>query len=416
MAAPTLIQGVKAPTNLATGREDIEFMKGIAILEPTKNPLLVLSMGMAIYESGTHEFDLFEKRTVPTQTTFASFTSASNATTDYSMVLATGGSQIFAAGDIIRIEETQEMLLCISSTGGVSTETIVVVRDYGYAIESWTSKAAACVAGYHLTKIGNSFKPGHPFPTVISTAEDLRKNYTQQQRTPFGLLDEVYNSRLRGAQEWALEQRRAGLEQNLKFENTFFWGKPCAGTRSKYTAHTSSTTDTPAMTGGINHYIEIFNDSNLMVDETELTMFEFMDYLEAVMDKGGREKIHAGPPAMRTALEKWGITKMNTFAGDKVMGVPVGTWESANGILHFVTADVLKRQAATLYNYTFTIDADNIGIVVGPMGANHLGDLMTYVNNGGIQEHLQEYLGDQGHLFRHMETHGRLRFISVSAS
>jgi hypothetical protein len=413
MAAPTIISGVKAPTDLAAGREDIEYMKGISILEPTRNPLFVFSQGMATYESGTHEFDLFEKRTVPTQTLFASMTSASNATTDTSFVLTTGTAAYFAAGDILRTEETEEQLLVVSSDG---VSTIVVVRNYGYAIEAWTTKAAAMVAGYHLTKIGNSFKPGHPFPDAIGTQEDTRKNYTQNQRTPFALADEVYFSKLRGAQEWDLEARRAALENNVKWNNTFYWGKPCKGTRSLYTAHTDYRTDTPSMAGGINHYIEIFNDSSLMVDETELTLFEYMDFLEASMDKGGREKLHVCPPMFRTGLEKWGITKMNTFASDKVMGVPVQTWDSANGIIHFVTDDCLKRKATTLYNYNFIIDPDNIGMVIGPLGAIHLGPLLKYENLAGVLEHKQEYMGDLSYLFRHLETMARLRFISISAS
>lgn len=381
-------------------------MDGVLLLERWKNPMTLLSKQIAGYQADTVDVHWWEDQLVPYDTQINYGTNYNSSATGFEVDDAT----VFVVGDLVRIVDTDEVVLV--TTMSDSGDWIGVVRDYGQT-EGWTARAAAVNDNYYLHRIGSAYEQGYPIPSIVSTQVTEVKNYCQDIRSAFGFTDIVRDTKQRGEDDAALQERKKAIEHTEKIEMINFFGQPYAGDKGLYSSTTGNTA--PTVAGGINYFLVNENNSNLLKDETDLTMFEFQAYLEHLFDKGSNEKFMFCPPALLTGLEQWGITKMTTYARQKVLGMPITTWDSPHGIVHFVKHDMLKAPASTLYNYCFGLDMDKLGIVTIPNGITKLVSLDLRHSTGETMTK-KEYQTIQCIYLKQPLAHGRLRFKTVSAT
>lgn len=353
---------------MAATREDPFYMKGISVLANWRNPLTLMTQTLQHAVSDTIPVRWWEDQLVPYIT---QLDDSSNMTDTDTEMDVDNFSQV-VVGDLIEVVRTGEVVLVTANSG----THLTIVREYGVA-EGWSTNKAAILNNDYLRILGNISEQGRPVPGAVTTLEVEKINYCGDHRTFYELTNVAMDSRQRGEQDQVLQDRKKAIEHQEAIERINWYAKPYAGDKGAYVAATGNTLPTSA--GGIRHYLEANANTDLLPSQDELTMFEFMDQVEAAfanctVERNTKEKACYCAPKLRTGLEKWGITQQQTFASQKVMGVPVATWDSSFGQIHFITHDLLKAPASTLYNEYYILD----------MGA------LTYVTfNGGMTKRIE---------------------------
>ncbi len=407
--SPTVSTGPRDRTTsyITSDREDTDFETGIALLDPNENPATSVVMDTSKGTVETIDFHWFEDELVPEIDTTNDATVVT-ATTD----IVVDNISRFAVGDIVRVELTGETML-VWGVAVTTAATIDVTRDYGQSSEGWTSLADSIADGSTLRIIGNAFEQGHPLPTIRSTVEVVYTNYCQDFRTPFGISEVSAAAAHRGEQDWPYQRMKAGITHSRKLELSFWWGKPYAGDKGYYSA--SALNKNPGVMGGVDHYIREFSPSDQKKDEDEITSEEFQDFMEWVFQYGSSSKVCYCAPRLRTALDRWGISKLNTFTKDTMYGMDVGTWLSSHGTVIFVTHKMFTKPAATDYYYAFFLDLPEIKYnSYSHIGSTRLRRLKPYEATGETGKK-EEYQSIAGIKFGLAPKHARLRFKTIGA-
>ncbi|MEW6110624.1 MAG: hypothetical protein AB1664_00715 [Thermodesulfobacteriota bacterium] len=408
--ALTYVSGTRATASMAATREDPFYMQGISVLANWRNPLTLFTQTLQRAISDTVPVNWFEDQLVPYLT---QLNDGSNMTDSDTEMDVDNFSQV-AVGDLIEVVRTGEVVLVTANTGSHLT----IVREYGVA-EGWTSNNAAIVDDDYLRILGNISEQGRPSPTAITTQEVAKINYNGDIRTFYELTDIAINSRQRGEQDQILQDRKKAVEHQESCERINFYGKPYAGDKGAYVAATGNTLPTAA--GGIRHYLVANANTALLPTEDELTMFEFMDDVEAAfakctLERDAKEKVCICAPKLRLGLEKWGITQQQTFAGQTVMGVPVATWESSFGTIHFITHDLLKAPSTALYNEYYILDMGALTYVTfNNIGMTSRTEISSR-NTDGATKKGWEYRTIQCVVIEQCETHLYGQFKTVAAA
>ena len=371
---PTVKSGVRAQADLSTNREKLDFAEGIALLDPNENPFTLMTMKFGGGTTGNIKHSWLEDELQPEIDT------VNEPTTGYDSA-ATGiivdNYLRFAPWDIVRHNATGEAMLVTA----VTSSYITVVRDYGQGgTPGYTARADTVADGAYLTIIGNAAEQGAALPTLKSTLEVEIYNYCQDQRTPFGMSEIVAASALHGEQDWPFQQRKKGIEHMRKVEYQNIWGMPQVGGRALY-----SSGIVPATAGGIHHYITnttTGTGSSRIVSQAEITQAEFLSFIEAAFEFGSAQKVMFCPPLLRSALDFWGISKLQTFSEKTLYGMKVAQWVSAHGTIIFVTHKMLKDPGSD-GAYAFLLDMKNIkNITFSNIGSTRLRILKPYEADG----------------------------------
>lgn len=369
--APTVVTTTRAQTNFSTNREKLDFAEGIALLDPNENPFTLISMKMARGTSGNIKHSWLEDQLVPETDCLNNASNVSSSATG----LIVDNVTRFAIGDLVMHNQTRESMLVTS----VGTNYIGVVRDYGSS-EGWTARAAQIDDNDYLTKIGNAWEQGATLPTARSTVEVERYNYCQDQRTPFAMSEVAAAAAVHGEKDWPFQMRKAGIEHQRKLEYQNIWGMPYVGDKGIYASATGNTA--PQTAGGIWYYMNRYADSARKVSQAEITMAEFLSFIEAGFKYGSREKVMYCAPILRSALDFWGISKLNTFSEQSLFGIDVAKWVSSHGTIFFVTHKMLEEPGSD-GAFNFLLDMQNIKwVTYSDIGSTRLRNLDPYAATG----------------------------------
>lgn len=405
-STPTLVSGMRATGSWVSGREDIQYMQKIALLERWKNPATLLMLHLAVFESKTIEYNHFEDQYLPEYDAINH--GAGYLSTDTALVV--DDATKFNVGDLIRCERTLEVMLVTAVNE--TTNTLTVIREAGVG-EGWTSTKAALVDNDVIRRLGSVYEQGYTIPDSRTVQVEKKTNYCADIRDAISMTEIAISSATRGPNDWDHQKMKKEAEHYEHIEKPFFYSKPYAGDKGAYAPATGNTA--PSQTGGFEHWLVANANTDLLIDQDDLTMWEYVEYLEAIFDKGSREKFQYSPPAFFTALDKWGLTRVNTYSQEKVLGMAVTKWVRSPGqIVYFVEHDMLKRYNTDLYNNNFILDHGHIGMVVGPAGNTRWRDPLTYKELGGATARKQEIESIVGVHMELPDTHGRLRFKTIS--
>ncbi len=370
--APTMVAGTRATANFSTNQWKLDFAEGIALLDPNENPFTLVTMKMGRGTTGNIKHFWLEDQLVP-----------ETDQVNYSTDIGSSGTSIvvdngdrFKVGDLVMHNATKEVMLVSS----VSANTLTVIRDYGQGSESWTALADTISDNDYLTIIGNAFEQGYQLPAIRSTKTTERYNYCQDQRTPLGISEIAAAAALYGEQDWPWQMRKAAITHQRKLEYQNIWGKPAPGDMGLSSSGTGNTDPTTA--AGIWHYMTEYADSSRKVSQTDLTQSEFLDFIEAGFEYGSSQKIMLCPPLLRTALDYWGISKLNTFSEKNLYGMNVAKWVSSHGTIIFITHKMLKDPGSDGY-FAFLLDMKNIRwITYSNIGSTRFRELDPYKATG----------------------------------
>lgn len=382
------------------GREDTAYAEDLAVAEITANPISAFTIKLNRKTARTVDVHWWDDEHQP----FLDQINYGTGYADSATGLVVDNAAYWAVGDLVRVDGSDEVML-VTSTGSTY---IGVVRDFGQSAEGWTAKKAAIADDAFLTRLANSFEPGHPLPTIRSTLDVEFKNYCQDHRTSLGITDITRVTRLRAVQDLALQRRKKAVEHLAEEEFKNVFGKPYAGDLGNYATANSN----PATAGGINHYLEENTRAANLVDQADLTEWEFMDFMEAVFDKGNREKALFCPPKLRWGFDKWGITKQNTFETTTKLGMKIGMWQASEGDVMIITHDLLKANVAADWNYCFLLDMEHVALWF----LNEIGS----TSHDMFEEDNDQYLTKENWRtiscieVRLFDYHGRLRFKTIS--
>jgi len=356
-STPTLVSGVKATGNFVSGREDTDYQRDIFMLDRWKNPLTLMASQLSTKTVQTIDYHWWEDQYFPYTDQINDDGGIAEGVTTWTV----DDASKFRVGDLARVPRINEVAL-VTAVNETSNE-LTVVREAGVG-EGWTSTKAALVDNDYIEILGPAFEQGHAMPTIRTVKVEDRKNYCQDMRKGLGMSEIAIATALRtGGSDWKHQLDKMLVEHKEDIEKVNIYGKPYAGDKGIYVSGTGNAN--PAQAGGIDHFLATYAATANKVDQDELTMFEFLDFLEVGFDKGSREKYLWCTPSFGTALAKWGITKMNTFAGDKLLGMDIQKWVySGNQVVYFMMHDMLKSlDPGTIYWNNYLLDMNYLSWV-----------------------------------------------------
>lgn len=369
---PTVATGLRAQDSWATDREDLDFADRIALLNPNENPLTLLAMRFGKGNSGNVKHQWIDDETQPTFDKVAGAVATAATTFD----VDNGGR--FAIGDLVRDMGGNYEVMLVTA---ISTDELTVDRDYGEAgTPGYNARARQIPDNGDIEIISNAFEQGHPLPVIKNTQEIVRVNFTQDKRTPAGITEIAAAAAVHGEQDWPYQMRKKGIEHMNQLETMNIWGVPEVGDQGAFVSGTGNTG--PQAAGGIFFYIDEYADATKKVTQSDLTQSEFLDFLEAGFEFGSHQKLLLAPSLMRSAIDFWGIAKLNTVPEDTAFGIDVSRWISSHGKVVIITHKLLKDKGTNGVT-SFLLDLDEIKwITYSNIGATKVRNLHSYESDG----------------------------------
>ena len=352
---PTIAQGLRAQASLATNREKLDVALGISVLNVNENPATYTFMKFNSGSTGAIQHNWFDDEYQPMENEISG-----EATAD-EVVITVDNVGRFAVGDLCMPDNSSKEVMLVTAVSA-ATDTggqLTVTRDYGQGgTPGYSARADTIADETNLKIIGNAFMQGHQLPTIKNVKEVQYYNYCQEQRTPYGVSDIVAAANHYGEQDFALQKRKKAYEHNLKVENQTLWGVPVKGSQAISSSGTGN--DDPAAAGGLYYYINRYSGSDNVVDAGSITQTEFEDFLEAAFHYGSDSKVLFAPPILRTAFDRWGLSKMNSFTQDNQFGIAIERWKSSHGTVNIITHKMLKPKTAAAGATAFLVDMENV--------------------------------------------------------
>jgi hypothetical protein len=244
----------------------------------------------------------------------------------------------YAVGDLVRVARTNEVVK-VTDKSAVGSAFIVVARNYPGVGSTATGYNVALVDNDYLQIFSNVNEEGATSPTAKSTVEVQYDNYTQIVRTVFDVTETERNSLMNGEQDLPFQTRKKGIEHSRKLEYMFKFGLPgvLTGTNGK-----------PERTAaGCWWFIKQYAPAAQVVTQAILTEGEFNDWLRACFRYGSAQKMLYAAPLILSAIEKWGMAKLNLMTGNSTYGLNITKWVSPHGTLGIVNDKMLEGPDAS---------------------------------------------------------------------
>lgn len=327
--AVTIVSGARSTTDLSTYRLKPDIGKGIGLLDPNENPFTLMLTQFATVAATQPKHSWLEDVLQPEYDQIGAGTATSSVATTVYVLNPT----YFAVGDIIQNCRTYEIML-VTAMSSV-TSLLTITRNYPGVASGHTGYNAAFVASDWVRIVGNVNEEGATSPTAKSTKETQLDNYTQILRTPFDLTETELNSLMEGEQDLPYQVRKKGIEHARQKEQIAIWGLPS-------TSNTGSSSKPVRTAGGLWHFLKENCPSSQIVQQAELTEAEFLDFIRYGFRYGSRNKVLFAAPIILSAIEKWGLAKLNTYSSDKTYGINVTKWTSPHGEIALVNHKMLE--------------------------------------------------------------------------
>lgn len=395
---PTIISGLKGTTDLSSQRLVVDIADGIALLDPNENPFTLVTRRVGKKTAKQPKHSWLEDVIQPEVTTVS--VAASAASTAVQMT----NSAYFAVGQLWQVYDSWEIMYVnsVSSDGYVQFS-----RNFPGVASTVTGYQTALAAGDYVTMIGNANEEGATAPTALMTTETQVDNYTQIIRTPFELTETELNSLMHGEQDLPYETRKKGIEHARKLEYAFWWGIPSA-------SGTGSNSKPMRTMGGAWYYMKENAPSGNMANQIELTEDEFLTWVRNCFRYGSSRKVLFACPIVISAIEKWGLAKLETRPMDSTYGIAISTWRSKHGTIAIVNHKMLEGPApGTAGGYAFMLDMDKVKYV--PL-RNRDTKLKTNIQANDEDRYAAEYITEVTMEIKNPECHGAIYNVTSFAA
>ena len=390
-------QGVRAQADLSTNREKLSFAADIALLDAESSPFTTILNKFPRKTAGSRTHRFLDDVVFPETDQIDGEQTAADTT-----ILVDNGGR-FAKCDLVRVNSSGEVMLVLS----VSVNTLTVDRDYGEqdTTPGYTARADTLPDNGYLTIIGNTFEQGHTIAPIKNTVEVERYQHLQQQRTSFGISETVAASELYGEQEWPYEMRKKRTEHHRKLEYQHIWGLPVQGDKGLYDG-TNNTNPNAAF--GVDFFIGEYASADKKTTQADITQSEFLDHLESTFEHS-HKLVCLCPRLLGTALDFWGISKLNTFVGGEKFGMKIRHWDSNDGEVIFVTERLVKDPAGTDGVSALFLNMGSVALTYySNIGATKMREPIRYVNSDGATLMKAEWDTISGIEMRKPDEHSRI--------
>lgn len=218
-------------------------MADIAMLEPSKNPLVAILTNDQIKkrQCNATRIEWPENENLPPITVAAgAFTNV--ATT---VNVATGTGAYFRGHDLVRNEATGEIFRVDTTP---AADALTVTRGIGAGGTGIASSGSADT----LVRLSNASAQGATMPTIKQTRWVFNYNYVQTERDGFGAVDDAMRAKMYGGPVYEYNRDQKQIEHYAAIERALIWGKRDLKTAS---AGFNDTNRAQLICGGLTYYI-----------------------------------------------------------------------------------------------------------------------------------------------------------------
>jgi len=315
------IQGLRDTSNFVANQAPENWREGILLLQPNgMAPLTALTSLMKSRTVDDPRFHWWEKD-MQTRRMALSANMADSAAGALTDITVTSGALGVKAGDVLKFEQTDEIVLVAADP----TTDLALTIQRGFA-GSTTEAIAYAGNGVNpnMIVIGSAFEEGSLAPTGVSWDPTERYNYTQIFRSTLELTRTAMKTRLRTG-DAIKEAKREALEVMLNdVERALWFGKR------------SSTTKNGKPLRTMNGVIEQIDSSNKVTNtDGSFTMAEFEGWMERAFAYGSNEKLAFTGNRGLTALNQ--MARKNSHyqivTGEKEFGMNMTRFICPHGTL-----------------------------------------------------------------------------------
>lgn len=331
---PTIKTGARGTADLSTNRLVVDIASGISLLDPNENPMTYVSKKVGTVAAKQPKHSWLEDVLQPE----VDQVNLGGGYTSVATGVVVDNISYYAVGDLVRVARTNEVVK-VTDKSAVGSAFIVVARNYPGVGSTATGYNVALVDNDYLQIFSNVNEEGATSPTAKSTVEVQYDNYTQIVRTVFDVTETERNSLMNGEQDLPFQTRKKGIEHSRKLEYMFKFGLPgvLTGTNGK-----------PERTAaGCWWFIKQYAPAAQVVTQAILTEGEFNDWLRACFRYGSAQKMLYAAPLILSAIEKWGMAKLNLMTGNSTYGLNITKWVSPHGTLGIVNDKMLEGPDAS---------------------------------------------------------------------
>jgi len=336
---------MKGTGDLSTYRLKVDIGDGIALLDPNENPFTLMTRKVGKRIAKQPKVSWLEDVLQP------EVDQVSVGTTSVQTSIEVKNTTYFAVGDLVQVFDSYEIMYVNS----ITDSAIVVSRNYPGVSAGSTGISTALVADDYLIRLSNANEEGAAAPQAKMTVETQVDNYTQIIRTPFELTETELNSLMHGEQDLPYETRKKAIEHSRKLEYAAIWGIP------SYSG-VGTTGGKPMRTmGGLWWYLKENASSGNLANQAELTEDEFLAWIRNCFRYGSSKKVMFACPLILSAIEKWGLSKLQTVSSDNTYGINISKWTSPHGDIAIVNHKMLEGPApGTAGGWAFLLDMAKI--------------------------------------------------------
>lgn len=326
------VTGQRGTGNVAAEQRDIDMAEAISLLQPTAQPLTVLSKRAGQRATGDPKFQWEEDDLEPR---FDAINAGAGYASGITALVVDNGAY-FAQHDLVIVTRTGEMMRVES----VATNTLTVVRGVG-------STAAAIVDNDELYIIGSAQPEGDTSKPARSSNPSNVYNLTQIFRKPWDATGTWRASRNKTRpKDWTHQAKKAGIEHALDIELSFMFGYRSEDTSGSQPRRTTK--------GAIRYVTTNVTDAGGAFTETEFNTvmrgaFEYTD---------GNPKLGIASGLAISVLNAFAMGKLETRSGENTYGLSVMRYVSPFGTIDLVRHP--RFQGAVYGGYLLILDMSEV--------------------------------------------------------
>lgn len=325
------VTGQRGTLNVAQEQRDIDMAEAISLLQPTAQPLTVLSKRAEQRATGNPKFEWEEDDLEPRFDAINDAAGYADSATD----LTVDNGAYFAQHDLVIVTRTGEMIRVES----VAANVLTVERGVG-------STAAALLDDDELYIIGSAQPEGDTSKPARSSNPSNVFNYTQIFRKPWDATGTWRASRNKTRpNDWPYQAKKAGIEHALDIELSFMFGYRSEDTSGSQPVRTTK--------GAIQYVTTNVTDAGGTFTETE-----WNTVMRDAFEHGSDRKIGLASGLSISVLNAFALGKLETRQGESTYGLAVMRYISPFGTIDLVRHP--RFQGAEYGGYILILDMDEV--------------------------------------------------------
>lgn len=343
----TITATLHSTNDLTSARLQIDLGSRIHLLDPNQNPATFVAK-MANTRKAKQpaiNWDTDVLRPDKDQINY----STGYASVDTAVTVDNG--DYFAVGDLWQVFDSYEIMFVANTP---ASNVVGFTRNYPGTTSGQTGFPTALADNDWLLRISNASEEGSAAPVAQHTKEVQFTNYAQIIKTPFSLTETEIASLFNNEAQLPYETRKKGIEHEHEKERTFFWGIPSA-------SQTGSASKLVRTAGGAWWYIKQNAPAAQVSSNASVTEAEFLSWLRNAFRYGSRRKWLFMCPLLASAIESWGLAKLQTKTPENAYGFAPMTWKSPHGEVTLVIHKMLEGpNPGTVGGWNFMLDMEEV--------------------------------------------------------